>query len=410
MTSGRDTIWWHVYPLGFCGAPIRDHDTAPTPRLDHLTGWLDYAVDLGATGLLLGPVFASETHGYDTLDHSRIDPRLGDDAAFDRLVAACRTRGVRLVLDGVFNHVGRHHPWLQQALAGGPAGPDAHIFRIDWSDPAAPRCGTFEGHGELVPFDHSQPRVADAVADVMNHWLDRGADGWRLDAAYAVPAEFWARVLPRVRQHHPDAWLTGEVIHGDYPAYVQASGLDSVTQYELWKAIWSSLADRNLFELDWALTRHNRFLDTFVPTTFVGNHDVTRLASVVGNDRLVAATAILCTVGGTPTIYYGDEQAFRGEKRDGWGGDDEIRPSFPASPADLAGYGWPVFHAHQALLRLRRDRPWLTTARTETVALTNTVYAYRTVSADGARALSVEVDVTSPAHVIVRDGDVVFSS
>lgn len=403
MVAGKDTIWWQVYPLGFCGAPLREHDLTVVPRLDQLTAWLDYVVDLGATGLLLGPIFASETHGYDTLDYWSIDPRLGDDAAFDRLVTGCRARGLRLALDGVFNHAGSQHPWVQQALSDGPDGPQAHIFRIDWSDPEHPRCDTFEGHNGLVRFDHAQPRVADFVTDVMNHWLDRGADGWRLDAAYTVPADFWTRVLPRVRERHPDAWFSGEILHGDYAAYVRDSGLDSATQYELWKAIWSSLSDANFFELDWALQRHNAFLDAFVPTTFVGNHDVTRLASVLGNDLAVAATTILCTVGGTPTLYYGDEQAFRGVKREGWSADDEIRPAFPASAGELSTLGRPVFEAHQALLRLRRELAWLTTAHTETVTLSNTAYVYRTVAADRTRALVVDIDVSGPPRVLVTD-------
>ena len=95
----------------------------------------------------------------------------------------------------------------------------------------------------------------------MTHWLDRGAAGWRLDAAYAVPASFWAKALPAVRASHPDAWFLGEMIHGDYASYAAESGLDSITQYELWKAIWSSLNDRNFFELAWALDRHNQVLD-----------------------------------------------------------------------------------------------------------------------------------------------------
>ncbi len=108
------------------------------------------------------------------------------------------------------------------------------------------------------------------------------------------------------------------MIHGDYPAFVAASGLDSVTQYELWKAIWSALNDHNLFELGHALGRHNGFLDTFVPLTFVGNHDVTRLASRLEDGRHLAhALAVLLTVGGTPAIYYGDEQASAASRRSG---------------------------------------------------------------------------------------------
>jgi cyclomaltodextrinase / maltogenic alpha-amylase / neopullulanase len=226
--------------------------------------------------------------------------------------------------------------------------------------------------------------VASYVAGVMNHWLDAGADGWRLDAAYAVPAAFWAGVASRVRAVHPGAYLVGEVIHGDYPGFVVASGLDSVTQYELWKAIWSALNDRNLFELGHALGRHNSFLETFVPLTFVGNHDVTRLASRLEDDRHLAhALAVLLTVGGTPAIYYGDEQAFRGIKEERAGGDDEIRPGFPGDPEELAPTGWPVYRLHQDLIGLRRRHPWLHRAQTTMLHLANEQMIYR-VAAGGA--------------------------
>ena len=122
MNWVEHAIWWHVYPLGFTGAPIRDGDRSPAPRLRRLLNWLDYAVELGASGLLLGPIFSSASHGYDSLDQLSIDPRLGGDADFDDLVAACRQRGLRLVLDGVFSHVSADHPLLRRALGEGPDG------------------------------------------------------------------------------------------------------------------------------------------------------------------------------------------------------------------------------------------------------------------------------------------------
>jgi cyclomaltodextrinase len=383
-------IWWHVYPLGFTGAePTADDRTPVTHRLAHLEQWLDYAVDLGLNGLALGPVFASSTHGYDTTDHLAVDPRLGDRADFDRLVAAAHDRGVRVLLDGVFNHVGDQHPLFRAALAGGPDAPEAELFRIRWTGDG-PEWDCFEGHRSLVTLNHASPRVVDLVADVMTHWLDAGADGWRLDAAYAVPTAFWAQVTARVRERHPDAYLMGEVIHGDYPAFVTASGVDAVTQYELWKATWSAIRDRNFHELVWTLGRHDAFLDAFVPYTFVGNHDVTRIADQVGDPALAGhALAVLATVGGTPAVYYGDEQAYRGVKEDRAGGDDAVRPPFPASPAGLAGpeaapEGWAAYRRHQALLGLRRRHPWLHTARTRVVEVTNTRLAYEARPADDA--------------------------
>ena len=286
-------IWWQIYPLGFVGAfPAEPAPTADEHRLRRVAEWFDHALELGASGIALGPVFASQTHGYDTTDHYAVDPRLGDDSDFDHLVTEAKSRGLRILLDGVFNHVGSEFDRHREAVAGG----DDSWFRKGRNGLA-----TFEGHGGLITLNHRNPEVVDYVVDVMLHWLRRGADGWRLDAAYAVPTEFWAKVLPRVRSEFPDAWFVGEVIHGDYAGIVSASTFDSVTQYELWKAMWSSLNDVNFHELDHALTRHDQFLETFVPLTFVGNHDVTRIASQLSDERHVGhALAVMLTIGGTP--------------------------------------------------------------------------------------------------------------
>ena len=405
MGWAEHAIWWQVYPLGFCGAPIRDADAAPAPRLNRLLGWLDYAVRLGVSGLLLGPIFASQSHGYDSLDQFRIDPRLGGDAEFDALVAACEERGLRLLLDGVFSHVGAEHPDVIRALAEGPSDPMAGLFDIDWDAPGGPTPRVFEGHRPLVRLNHASDQAVQYTTRVMEHWLARGADGWRLDAAYSVSTDFWARVLSAVRGHYPDAWFLGEVIHGDYARFVASSGVDSVTQYELWKAIWSSINDRNLFELNWALTRHNGFLASFTPNTFIGNHDVTRLASVVGADGAVAASAILLTLGGVPSIYYGDEQGFTGVKEQGLGGDDAIRPAFPDAPSELADWGRGIHRAHQELIGLRRRNPWLTTATTTTSHLENKRCSYRTSAAGRSAHLDVDIDLTAAPSVTIRDAD-----
>lgn len=399
MSWYDSTIWWQVYPLGATGAPIRPtaSERAVCHRLRHLHGWLDYAIELGANGLALGPVFTADTHGYDTLDHFSIDPRLGVDGDFDALVSACRERGIHVLLDGVFNHVGSGHPVFQAALRGGPEAAEAGMFRIDWSD-REPRYDTFEGHQSLVALNHQNPRVEDLVVDVMRHWLRRGAAGWRLDVAYAVPASFWAAVLPRVRAEFPEAWFVGEVIHGDYTGFVESSGLDSLTQYELWKAIWSSLLDRNLFELDWSLRRHNAVLQSFTPMTFVGNHDVTRIASKVGPEMAALAHLILLTVGGIPSLYYGDERGFRGTKTEQLGGDDEVRPMLPDDPTGLDPAGEPMLRFCQRLIALRRRHPWLTTARTDTVHLDQRSYTYDAVGGQGQRLrveLTMEPDLSA---------------
>lgn len=380
LVRPADALWWQVYPLGFTGA-----DAEPGHRLRRITAWLDYLVETGWNGLALGPIFASSTHGYDTVDHLRIDPRLGERADVDALIDAAHRRGVRVLLDGVFNHVGVDHPVFQAVLAAGPEHPDDELFRIDWSGDE-PIWDCFEGHRQLVTLNHSSPRVVDWIADVMVHWLDAGIDGWRLDAAYAVPTPFWAQVVQRVRAKHPDAYLLGEVIHGDYAGFVAESGLDSVTQYELWKAIWSSIVDRNWHELVWTLGRHDEFVERFRPWTFIGNHDVTRIVTQVGEPRVAGhALVLLSTLAGTPAVYYGDEQALPGLKEERVGGDDAIRPEYPASPTDLpedglAPGGTQLRRLHQALLGLRHRHPWLASARTEVLTVTGDLLVYRQVA------------------------------
>ncbi|MHA7179297.1 alpha-amylase family glycosyl hydrolase [Arthrobacter sp. MDB2-24] len=405
----QHAIWWHVYPLGFVGAEkAATAEPASRHRLLDLVPWLDYAVELGASGLALGPVFASETHGYDTTDYFRIDARLGASEDFDTLVREAHRRGLRILLDGVFNHTGRSFAPFHDVLTDGPGAVTASWFTLDWPDGAAP--GTepgyrdFEGHHHLVALNHREPAVADFVVDVMEHWLRRGADGWRLDAAYAVPARFWASVTGRVRASHPDAYFVGEYIHGDYASEVRDGGLDSATQYELWKAVWSSLNDANLFELAAALERHNALLASFAPLTFLGNHDVTRIASRLTDPALLPhAVAVLLTVGGTPSVYYGDEQGYRGIKEDRAGGDDDVRPLFPPAPGSLSPVGRPVFDVHQELIGVRRRHPWLHRARTQILQLSNEVLAYR-VAAEGPDALVVALNLSSDAQPVPATG------
>ncbi|MDQ1249860.1 MAG: cyclomaltodextrinase / maltogenic alpha-amylase / neopullulanase, partial [Actinomycetota bacterium] len=395
-------VWWHVYPLGFLGAERFAVDLGPDPTIQHrlptLEQWLDYSLELGVEGWVLGPVFASTSHGYDTVDHFRVDPRLGDADDLAELLVAAHERGLRIVLDGVFNHVGRGFERFGQALAEGQGSESAGWFQLDWPDNGGePEVRAFEGHDQLVTLNHGNPAVRDYVVSVMVHWADVGVDGWRLDAAYAAPVDFWHEVTGRVRERHPECWLFGEVIHGDYPAVVVAAGLDSVTQYELWKAIASSINDVNFFELAHALGRHNGYLDTFVPVTFLGNHDTTRIASKLSDhDFLPHALAVLMGVGGTPVVYAGDEQGYAGVKYEREGGDDEVRPPFPEHPREFSALGAPTFELHQQLIAFRRDRPWLVDARTEVTHLANATMVLVTTATTGqGRRVAVALNLSA---------------
>lgn len=364
--------------------------------LRRLEGWLDHVGHLGCGGPLLTPIGVSSTHGYDVVDPLRLDQRLGGEHDFDQLVAACQARGLRLLLDGVFNHVGRAFPRFRDVLEHRARSRWASWFRLtfdrDDGDGFGYRC--FEGHRELVALNHRDDEVLEWARSVAGHWLDRGADGWRLDAAYAMPPSFLAALVDHVVARHPGAFVFGEVIHGDYVRFVSDSHLHSVTQYELHKALWSSLNDANFFELAWAVDRHRRFTQSFVPVIFAGNHDVTRLASQLRDPRhlALAATALL-TLPGLPCIYYGDELAWRGVKKHRAGGDDAIRPPLPpsAAPADHAARE--VLEAHRVLIAVRRARPWIAHGRVDVAELTNRRMAYSVSAVEGAPRVHVALDV-----------------
>lgn len=379
-------IWWHCYPLRFVGGETRAV-TEVYHRLTHLVNWFDYVVELGANGVLMAPIFASSTHGYDTLDHFRIDPRLGDETDFEALMDAATSRGLRICLDGVFNHLSRNHEIVQKALEAGPGTEAGRWLRWEGEHPRV-----FEGHAALVEIDLAHPPVADFVVSVMTHWLAKGIHGWRLDAAYAPGAATWRPIVDRVKAEYPDCWILGEVIHGDYAEFVTTSGVDTVTQYELWHAVSDSLNNHNLFSLDWTLGRHQAFCRTFRPQTFIGNHDVIRIATQLRDPRhLEIAIALLLLLPGIPSIYAGDEQAFTGEKLHQRYGDDAIRPPFPLHPQEMLPFGASIHESYQRLIGLRRRHPWLVDAELSTADVTNETITITLTGPDETRRLLLNI-------------------
>lgn len=396
-------VWWLVYPLGFVGAYPEGESGPPTPgehRLARLQPWFEYVKKHGATGIALGPIFKSETHGYDIIDHFKIDPRLGEESDFDDLVAQAHRLGLTIQLDGVFHHVSKNHPRAVVAMADGP-----RSEAMGWFKPWEKSDGSVEltytdDTESMVLLNHNSPAVQDYVVEVMRYWLDRGVDSFRLDAAYRIPTTFWAKVLPRVRETHPDAYFVAEVVHGDYAAFVKASTVDSVTQYELWKAIWSSLDSKNLLELEWAIERHNRLQETFAPLTFIGNHDTSRIASMIGDPKhLPHAVVLLATLGGTPTIYAGDPHLAKAVAVDGPGGKVAVRSEF-THPDDLPDDAetFEFFETYKQLVGLRKRNPWLhrTVAEPLLVEKDRMVYRLRPYGhePDDPRAMRVLLNLT----------------
>ncbi|WP_272913544.1 alpha-amylase family glycosyl hydrolase [Corynebacterium pilosum] len=186
----------------------------------------------------------------------------------------------------------------------------------------------------------------------------------------------------RVRQRHPNAYFSGEMIHGDYADFARESHLDTMTQYEVWHAVWASIQANNLWELEHSLWRHQDFSARNLMQTFVGNHDVSRVASMVGDSGAALAAVILLTLPGLPSIYYGDEQAFRGEKGEGWEADDALRPELPEHPDQLFSFGHWMFKLYRDLVAFRKANPWIATGELAIEEFQETALAY-SVRGDG---------------------------
>jgi cyclomaltodextrinase len=335
MARLSDTLFYHVYPLGLCGAPANNpQDGVVVPRLRQLHDWIPHWQRLGVGGLYLGPVFASERHGYDTCDFGQVDSRLGDAHDLANLCAALDQAGIKVVLDGVFHHVGRGFWAFQDVLQHGPHSAYCDWFELNFSqrsphgDPFAYAC--WEGHSELVKLNLSHPAVRQHLFDAIHQWRIRyGIKGLRLDVAYALPPDFLQALADFCRAEDPDFWLLGEVIHGDYRPFLQT--LDSVTNYECYKGLWSSHNDHNYFEISYSLNR------LFGPEgiyrgqqlyNFADNHDVNRVASQLHDPQhLYPLYLLLYTLPGLPSLYYGSEAALPGLRTSQ--DDRALRPALP---------------------------------------------------------------------------------
>jgi len=336
MTHWIDNaVFYHIYPLGLCGAPRHnDGSSAPVSRLDTLAPWLEHAAGLGCSALYLGPLFESVSHGYDTSDYFNVDRRLGDHDALKRLVEGAHRLGLRVILDGVFNHVGRDFFAFRDVLANRQNSAYAHWFSgLDFAadntyhDRLSYDC--WDGHENLVKLNLSNNEVRGYLFDAVRLWIeDFSIDGLRLDAADVIDKDFLNDLAGFAKGRNPDFWLMGEVVHGDYRDWANPDRLDSVTNYECFKGLYSSFNDRNLFEIAWSLNRQfgegglYRYLTLY---NFADNHDVSRVASLLKNPaNLLPLYTILFSMPGVPSLYYGSEFALKGAKE---GGDEALRPA-----------------------------------------------------------------------------------
>ncbi|MBI5957157.1 MAG: alpha-amylase [Chloroflexi bacterium] len=331
----NDAVFYHIYPLGMCGAPAHNDFSSPTVhRLDQLYGWLDHLQYLGINALYLGPLFESTSHGYNTADYYRVDRRLGDNDTLKRLVAALHQRGIRVILDGVFNHVGRDFWAFRDVLEHGEQSAYRDWFAGLQFGPRSPYDDPFvyeawSGHYSLVKLNLHHPAVRDHLLQAVGLWMrEFEIDGLRLDAADVIDLGFLRDLAAFCHDQRPDFWLMGEIVHGDYRQWANDQTLDSVTNYECYKGLYSSHVDKNYFEIAYALNRQfgEGGIYQHLPLyTFVDNHDVNRVASnLTDAAHLYPLYCLLFTMPGVPSIYYGSEWGIPGKKNNG--SDAPLRP------------------------------------------------------------------------------------
>ncbi|PIQ28540.1 alpha-amylase [bacterium (Candidatus Blackallbacteria) CG17_big_fil_post_rev_8_21_14_2_50_48_46] len=367
QTRFQPACFYHVYPLGLCGAPERNQRWEEAqPRIRQLEAWIPYWQELGIEALYLGPVFESQSHGYDTVDYFQLDRRLGQNSDLRSLVNQLHAAGIQVLLDGVFHHVGREFFAFADIQQRGADSPYRDWFFLDFSRRSplgdAFNYACWEGHAELVKLNLNHPPVRDYFFTALETWIrEFEIDGLRLDVAYALEKDFLKALARKGKSLKPGFWLLGEVIHGGYQDYLVDDLLDSVTNYEGYKALFSSHNDRNYFELSHSLERifgAGGLCREKPLYNFADNHDVDRVASQLKEPaHLYPLAILLMSMPGIPALYAGSEWGLGGRKQKG--DDRPLRPALASEQAFLQAGLAPLWRHYQRLIALRRHFPQL---------------------------------------------------
>lgn len=332
-----ESVFYQIYPLGFCGAPF-ENDGVLVPRIKKAAEWIPHIKSLGANAIYFSPVFESDTHGYNTRDYKKIDCRLGTNEDFKKICDALHSQKIKVVLDGVFNHVGRGFYQFQDVVRNRENSPYLHWFHINLSGNSNYNDGLWyegwEGNYDLVKLNLRNPEVIAHILDAVKYWVEEfDIDGLRLDVAYCLDMDFLKRLRSFTEELKTEFFLLGEMLHGDYTRMVNKEMLHSATNYECYKGLFSSFNSRNMFEIvhsllrqfgpeDWTLYKGLSLL------SFVDNHDVSRIASLLEKERHLPLIYALCFgMPGIPCVYYGSEWGAKAKKEQG---DSALRASFEA--------------------------------------------------------------------------------
>ncbi len=331
-----EAVFYHIYPLGMTGAPKQNTYGEPEHRLNSLLPFIPEIKKLGFNALYIGPLFESVGHGYETTDYKKLDNRLGTNADLTVFVAECHKYGIRVVLDGVFNHTGRdfiafkdirnnresskYRDWYCNVNFNGNNEYNDGFSYDNWG-----------GYDLLAKLNQHNNEVREYICNVIRFWVQEfDIDGIRLDAADVLDFEYM-KMLRRVADDvKPDFWLMGEVIHGDYIRWVNGETLHSVTNYHLHKALYSGHNDHNYFEIAHTVKRlyemGGNSPDGLKLYNFADNHDVERIYTKLNNKKhFVPVHILMYTLPGIPSVYYGSEFGIEGQKQ--YGSDDSLRPA-----------------------------------------------------------------------------------
>lgn len=330
-----ESVFYQIYPLGFCDAPY-ENDGILVSRITKVNEWIEHIKKLNTNAIYFSPIFESDKHGYDTRDYTKIDCRLGTNNDFAQVCKNLHDENIKVIIDGVFNHVGRGFWAFKDVLEKREASNYKDWFHINFGGNSNYNDGFWyegwEGHYELVKLNLRNEHVINYLFDCIKGWVKEfDIDGLRLDVAYCLDKNFLKRLHKFCKELKSDFFLLGETLHGDYNQFMNDEMLDSVTNYECYKGLYSSFNSMNMFEIvhsllrqfgeeSWSLYKGKHLLN------FVDNHDVTRIATILTNEKhLPLIYALLFGMPGIPCIYYGSEWAAQGDKKKG---DNALRPSF----------------------------------------------------------------------------------
>lgn len=381
----EEAVFYHMYPIGMTGAPRRNEQTEVTHRFPALEEWLPHIASLGCTAIYIGPLFESTSHGYDTRDYKLVDRRLGDNEDFKHFVKEAHEQGIRIVVDGVFNHTGREFFAFQDIQRNRERSPYCSWYKginFGWNSPYNDGFGyeAWRNCFELANLNLWEPQVRSYLLDVIGFWIDEfDIDGIRLDCADCLEFSFMEDMRRYTNEKKADFWLMGEVIHGDYSRYVKPHMLDSVTNYELHKGLYSGHNDHNYFEIAHTIRRefdqNGGIYRGMKLYSFVDNHDVDRIASKLNvPGHIYPVYTLLFTLPGIPSVYYGSEWGIQGRKEGG--NDDPLRPAVNLKEA-LADVPDPkLLEWIRTLGKIHKEQPALANGSYQELLLTNRQYAF----------------------------------